>query len=105
MKAEQLKYRNKIISQYDRKFMTPYENYSEGSFAISVFSFIAAGLVFFYGITANNSIYIGAGFSLALTGLTFVFLTAIFKLLRQIKELNKIILFKMGDHIEKEEKP
>lgn len=103
MKAEELDYRHRIVGQYNQKLMAEHENFSEGSYAFSVVIFIAAGLAVFYGIIDKNTLYVGAGISLAFTGLTFVFITAILRLLGQIKELNKIILFKMGDHIEKEE--
>lgn len=105
MKIEELKKRNKIIAQYSRALSIRYEDYMEGSLTMSIIFFLIALGVIILGFSKENFWYIGAALSLFTSSITFLFITGMFKLLGQLKEINKIILFKMGDHIEEEEKP
>lgn len=103
MKKEELKNRHKILSQYGKDLDIRYENYMGGSSAMSGVFFLLGLVALIYGLLKANIWYIGGGLSLFISSITFLFISGMFRLFGQLKDIGKIILLKMGDHIEEEE--
>lgn len=103
MRIEELKKRNKIISKFGSELTTKYENYKEGSLVLSIIALLAAGVTVLLAGADQNYWLWGVGLTLFFIGINFIFLTGLFKLLGQIKEMVKIIIIKMEGDIEKGE--
>lgn len=103
MKVEEIKKRHKILAQYSSALSIRYENYVEGSLAMCIIFFLLALVVVVLGFLQENYWYFGAALSFFTLCIIFLFITGIFHLLGQLKDISKIILFKMGDHLDEEE--
>lgn len=105
MRVEELKKREQILAKYGKGLATRYENYKEGSLILAILFFIGSAIFILFSTGENKTIYLGIGFTLISAGVILIFLTGLFKLLSQIKEISILILLKSGDHIDKEKTP
>lgn len=105
MRVEERKKRDNILSKYGSALTVRYQNYSEGSMILSVIAlFVGGSICVIAGMKSDTPLW-SAGLSVAGIGVLFIFITGLFRLLGQVKEMLTILIIKLDQEEEEGKKP